>query len=143
MSNPLLAAVPEGYERSQTRLLVVGKETHGWWGHWDEGKDRDEVAVLRAKYSSFERGRNHHSPFFQAASALQRYLNPDSDPFAFIWLNLFICDQSKRLPKEPAAEQTRNISLLREEIAILRPDAVVFFYGANLRLHDQASAIFS
>lgn len=129
MSNPLLATVPKAYEESKVRLLVIGQETHGWWGAWDDVPQNDPIAQLRLNYSQFERGRHHNSPFFQAASKLQTYLNPDSDPFGFMWLNLYICDQNKRLPQEPIAEQVRQVSLLREEIRILKPDAVIFFAG--------------
>jgi hypothetical protein len=135
MSNPLLAAVPPDYECSKTRLLIIGKETHGW-GLWDDESHVDRVAWLRDCYRDFGRGRDvrgrkHNSPFFQAASELQRLVNPDSDLFAFTWLNLFICDQNKELPKEPIAEELRKVSFLRDEVSILKPHAVVFFTGPN------------
>src|ERR1700730_10010859 len=106
MSNPLLAAVPSEYENSKTRLLIIGKETHGWCGIWDDKSHVDRIAWLRDRYQAFGRGRNargkkHNSPFFQAATKLQKRLNPDSDPFGFMWLNLFICDQDQRLPNQP------------------------------------------
>ncbi len=129
MSNPLLAAVPKAYEDSKIRLLVVGQETNSWWGSWDDSCKEDRITWLRLKYAEFERGRRYNSPFFQAASKLQRILNPDSDPFGFLWLNLYMCDQNKRLPQEPMAEQVRQLSLLRQEIRILKPHALIFFAG--------------
>jgi hypothetical protein len=125
-SNPLLAVVPPEYEQSHVRLLVIGEETHGWW---DREVPGDRIEWLREQYRKFDRGRHFNSPFFQAATGLQRRLSPSSDPFGFMWLNLYICDQNKDLPKEPAAEALRSVSLLRQEIEILRPDAVVFFAG--------------
>jgi hypothetical protein len=130
LSNLLLAVVPSEYEESPIRLVVIGQETHGWWeGGWDKKRDGDRIDWLRRKYRDFDRGRHHHSPFFQAASEVQHRLNPFSDPFGFVWLNLYICDQNRGLAKEPAAESLRKMSVLREEIAILRPDAVIFFAG--------------
>ncbi|MBA3353744.1 MAG: hypothetical protein H0U23_15220 [Blastocatellia bacterium] len=130
MSNPLLGTVPGGYEAAPVRLLVIGRETHGWCEGWDAEFSGDRVAGLRLRYASFERGKRYRkTPFFQAATELQRLLNPASDPFDFMWLNLFICDEKKGLPKGPNAESLRRISLLREEIFILEPDAVVFFTG--------------
>lgn len=125
----------KAYEDSKVRLLVVGQETHGWWRGWDDEVEGDRITYLRQKYALFERGRHHNSPFFQAASKLQRHVNPDSDPFGFMWLNLYICDQNKRLPEEPIAEQLRQVSLLRDEMSILKPDALVFFAG---RAYDYA-----
>lgn len=128
ISDPLLAAVPPEYEKAKTRLLIVGKETYGWASWYDES-NVDRIVALRERYRSFDRGRKHNSPFFQAASELQLLLNPGADPFGFMWLNLFVCDQNKTTPREPAAEALRNVSFLRDEIKILRPDAVVFFTG--------------
>ena len=121
---------PWGYETLSIRLLVIGRETHGWWGEWDDEFSGDRLAWLRLNYCRFERGKHYRrTPFFQAASKLQQLLNPASDPFDFMWLNLFICDQNKGLPSKANAESLRKISLLREEISILRPDAVIFFTG--------------
>jgi hypothetical protein len=133
MSNPLLAAVPHEYETSKKRLLIIGQETHGW-GLWDDRLPADTgraVAFLRGAYCLFQRGRHHNSAFFRAAAGLQSALNPASDPFGFLWLNLFVCDQGLTTPREPAAESLRQASLLRREIEILRPHAVIFFTGPN------------
>jgi hypothetical protein len=133
MSNPLLAAVPHEYESSNKRLLVVGQETHGW-GFWDKGlppNPDQAVELLRGAYCLFQRGRHHNSAFFRAAARLQGAINPASDPFGFMWLNLFHCDQGLTTPQEPTAESLRQASLLRREIEILKPDAVIFFTGPN------------
>ena len=130
MSTPLLAAVPREYENSKIRLLIIGKETHSWL---DERslEAPDPVEELRKGYRQFARGKKWKSPFFQAARKLQKRLNPDSDDSGFMWLNLFICDQDKETPREPVAEELRQVSLLREEVGILKPDAVVFFTGSG------------
>lgn len=144
MSNPFLATVPAGYETAGIRLLVIGRETHGWWGEWDEEFSGDRVSWLRLNYCRFERGRHYRrTPFFQAASKLQQLLNPGSDPFDFMWLNLFICDQNKTRPEEPNnAESLRQISLLREEISIAKPDVVVFLPAGPPCPRSHTSAIF-
>ena len=128
MSNPLLAAVPSEYEKLKRRLLIIGKETHDW-GLWDERSKTDPIRALRNGYEGFGRGKKWNSPFFQAARRLQKKLNPDSDPSAFMWLNLLICDQNQKTPTPEIIEKLRAISFLREEISILQPHAVVFFTG--------------
>ena len=129
LSNALLGVVPPEYEQSPIRLLVIGQETHGWWGEWDGNLTKDRIDWLRGQYREFDRGRDFHSPFFQAATVLQQRLNPSADPFGFMWLNLYICDQNKRLAAKSVTEALRSVSLLRQEIGVLRPDAVVFFAG--------------
>ena len=130
MSTPLLAAVPTEYENSKFRLLIIGKETHSWLGDQSLSAP-DPVDELRKGYEHFARGRKWRSPFFQAARKLQKCLNPDSDESGFMWLNLFICDQNKHLPEPEVAEELRKVSFLREEVAILKPHAVVFFTGSG------------
>jgi hypothetical protein len=130
ISKPLLASVPTAYEQSKVRVLIVGQETNGW-GMWDDWPTSitDRVGWLRSEYRNFDRGRKYNSTFFQAASRLQERVNPDCDAFGFMWLNLFMCDQKNSTPTEPAAETLRSMSMLRDEVGILRPDAVVFFTG--------------
>jgi uracil-DNA glycosylase len=140
LSNPLLATVPYAYEHAKTRLLVVGQETHGWWGLWDEQNSPDPILTLRGYYCVFARGRNQNSPFFHASRFLQQELNPDADPHGFMWLNLFMCDQRNSTPTEPAAEALRKLSMLRTEIAILDPHAIVFFTGGSRSAYNYTLA---
>ena len=134
MSNPFLATVPANYNTAQTRLLVIGRETHGWCGEWNTHLSGDRVTQLLSHHRQFAQARRYRrTPFFDAATKLQRLLNPGSDPFDFMWLNLFICDQNKTQPTEHNAESLRQLSLLPEEIAIAKPDVVVFFTGPGSR----------
>lgn len=106
--------MPSEYENSKARLLIIGKETHSWLGLWDDSSSgSDLIDALRDGCRRFERGKKWRSRFFQAARKLQKLLNPESDASGFMWLNLFICDQNQRLPKEPIAEELRKVSFLR------------------------------
>ncbi len=130
MSNPFLVKVPAGYDSCDIKLVVVGQETHGWWGLWDGVPDRAKIGDLRSKYEKFERGRHHtRSPFFQGAYRLQELINPTCDRYTFAWLNLFPADQKQDLPSAEVADKLRDLNLLKEELAILEPNAVVFVTG--------------
>ncbi|MEO5721012.1 MAG: hypothetical protein ABIR71_06030 [Chthoniobacterales bacterium] len=132
MSGPLLVKVPASYEECEIKLAVVGQETHGW-APWDGGHDRAQIDALRQQYEDFERGKHRKkiSPFFEAAYILQDGLNPGGDRYGFAWLNLFCSDQEQRQPAVTLHDQLRDASLLADEIAILEPEAVVFFTGPN------------
>ena len=119
-------------------IAQIGKETHGWCGLGDDWNETipNRIDWLRYQYADFGRGRDargrkHNSPFFQAASTLQKLLNPDQDPFGFMWLNLFVCDQADHLPAADICERLRGVSFLRDEVRILKPHAVVFFTGSG------------
>lgn len=129
MSGPLLVKVPAGYDASDIKLAVIGQETYGW-APWNGGADRAQIKNLRVQYEQFERGKHRRrSPFFQGAYRLQEMLNPGRDRYAFAWLNLFCSDQNQHLPSIELHDQLRGASLLADELAILEPDAVVFFTG--------------
>ena len=55
-------------------------------------------------------------------------------PYGFVWSNLFICDQNRTTPEDDVADKLREINILKDELRILQPDAVVFFTG--WRLYD-------
>jgi hypothetical protein len=127
VSWPLLLEVPEGYSSVPVKLLVVGQETRGW----GSGVPRDVEEVV-ALYRAFELGRWYRAtPFWQAVHRLHRLLNPDAPPRAFLWSNLVKVSQHKTRPSPVVEEAVCRLGLLRAEIRITRPDAIVFFTGSS------------
>jgi len=126
VSKPLLMAVPEGYEQSTVRLMVVGQQTHGWGqgNCWD-------VDELMSEYGRFGMGERYGKPFLRTSQDLYRRLNPDGAHLAFLWSNLNKVDQKKKRPEKSVEERIAELQLLRKEIQILEPKAVVFFTGPN------------
>jgi hypothetical protein len=132
ISNPLFIHVPEAYETAKLRLVIVGRETHGWHSHLGDPAYPTDPDMLIAKYQKFDLGRDYvSSPFWWAAHNLQKKFAPEVPPFGFVWSNLFICDQNQTTPQDDVADLLREHSILRKELAILQPDVVVFFTGWN------------
>lgn len=143
ISNPLFIHVPPAYETAALKLVIIGRETHGWLAHLGDPQCQTDPAALIEKYRVFDLGRNYvSSPFWWAAHALQGKLAPQVPPFGFVWSNLFICDQNQTTPQDDIADLLRGVSILKQELAILKPDVVVFFCGVEpLRLY-RAQAFF-
>ncbi|KAB2916111.1 MAG: hypothetical protein F9K30_18810 [Dechloromonas sp.] len=138
-SAPLLCRETGAYRDAQVRLIVVGQQTRSWLqkGPWREdlfsskGNALNAIQTLMREYADFlvmdrEKGRG----FFRAARQIQRAIDPGSgDNIAFLWRNLFICDQNGREPAEEYHEKLRELSPLATELKILRPHVVVFMTG--------------
>lgn len=133
-SKPLLMEVPDAYHQAPVKLMVVGQQTLGW------GERRDSLDDLLDEYREFDLGRDcRRSHFWQAAHKLHAGLNPDGPKRAFLWSNLVKVDQRGHRP-EPAMEDAAcRLGLLEREIAITRPDVVIFFTGAY---HDRLQSTF-
>jgi len=128
ISNPLFIDVPDAYETAQLKLIVIGQQTNGWENYL--GSTTPEK--LMVCYRNFKLGEKYvKSPFWQASHELQRKLAPSVPAFGFVWSNLFICDQNKTTPENDIADKLREMSILKDELKILDPDAVVFFTGWN------------
>lgn len=105
--------------------MVVGQETNGW---------ADECAFaacdLMRYYREFDLAIHYglSGTFWRAAHMLYRGLNPQG-PERALWSNLVKVDQCKGRPAPDVEEAVSRLRLLPKEIAVTRPDAVVFFTG--------------
>lgn len=131
VSLPLFVSIPSGYERSALKLMVVGQQTHSWYGFIGDSLGSHPVRRIQTYYRRFNLAEGYNSPFWHAIHNLQASLEPRVAPRSFVWSNLYICDQKKVLPDSLLSEQLLKLRTLPHEIAILRPDAVVFFTGPN------------
>ena len=142
-SAPLLLHVKPDYAEADVRLMVVGQQTNTWWGAdgWDklrgEQDEQNRIGYLLERYSEFDLGARYPGPFWSAARSLARSLGSDNKRCALIWSNLNRVDraQSKKDPDARASKEIedalRHMPLLEGEIAILKPNVVVFFTGPN------------
>ena len=123
---PLLCD-PGVYLQQPVRLLVIGQETNGW-----ACNPHDLQGQLR-NYREFEVGRNwRSSPFWQLVRAVEKTLGLPACSCA--WTNLNRYDEDHRPPKGAVLEAVTSLDfLVREEIALLRPDVCLFFTN---RKHD-------
>lgn len=140
-SVPILCSETNAYVSSKVRLLVVGQQTRHWlresMGSWSEdhfsskARAHEAIRSMMLQYAAFlATDREKNRGFFRAARQIQHTINPASEAEdAFLWRNLFICDQDGREPAKNFHDRLRQLSPLDAELRILRPDVVVFMTG--------------
>jgi len=148
-SAPLLVYPHERWKTSKVRLLVIGQETHKWEYEPDVTggpgstircfKDfstaAEGVASMLHLYRWYGLGRRHpklNSPFWRGFRVLDKALNFETD--SALWTNLFkvnvsgsVMGNCNRIEIEKL--QRAQQGLLRHEIAVLKPNLIVFFTG--------------
>lgn len=139
ISYPLLIRVPPEYERTKTKVFVIGQETYGWGFHnaeyWGTAKWHNSIDELINRlmdvYSGFNLGKKYYStPFWYTAHNLFNKLNPSGPHYGFLWSNLIKVDQNKGCPEDHIEVTVRNsFPVLPLEIKTTSPDVVVFFTG--------------
>jgi hypothetical protein len=131
ISSPLFLSVRPEYEGAKRRLLLIGQETHSWYGLVDDLKGvADPVEIMQARYRDFELGRScRKSLFCTVAHQIQEKLEPFVPPLGFMWSNLFSCDEKKTTPSNEIGDRLRSFRVLPNEIMILRPEAIIFLSG--------------
>ena len=157
LSPPLLLYVPKTWLTSKERILLVGQETLGWGftsGHYYEWRYPPipdfsafkaapvSVTAMVHGYKMFEFARhqpeNYRSPFWRAYRQCRTMLGEAKDGIetSVLWTNLFRMSlDGGRVLNGSETEVTQLLDagkeLLRREILILRPTAVVFFTGPD------------
>jgi hypothetical protein len=156
-SAPLLIHVYEEWASSKHRALIVGQETMGWgldgkyhrsacpncpfelletFKEWVEA--REGVEALRHGYQVFEFAKNqppnHRSPFWRGFRELMLRIEGNQSARSMVWSNLFrVAWKDGSVLRAPQSElqaiRSAQRNLLRDEVAILQPGAVVFLTG--------------
>jgi len=152
LSPPLLLKIPEQYLNSNRRILIVGQETLGWdfrpvHNFVDFNTIPNSVEMMTQAYQNFEFSlrskRNYRSPFWQAYRKMRIALGENKRGFqtSVLWTNLFRMSLDGGSVVKKGSREDANLirdagrSLLLSEIAILEPDAIIFFTGPNYDPH--------
>lgn len=132
LSNPLLIDLPYDWKNIHPKLMIVGQQTCGW-GFFGSGNELDLIGGLMADYTNFCLGQFYRpTPFWQASYVVHMSINSASRPFGFAWTNLVKLDQKSRRPAPQIEELvSHNFPVAADELAIVRPDIIVFFTGPN------------
>lgn len=131
ISCPLFIHIFPEYIRSKRKLLIIGQQTLDW-GAWKISK-KSELRKHIGEYKNFHLGEGYYnSPFWVFSRKLYGKLNPDSEPYGFLWLNINKCDQHYgRLNPEFETIICKKYPIFQKEINIIKPDVVVFVTGPN------------
>ena len=133
ISSPLFLSVMPEYECARKRLLIVGQETHSWYGLVDDLRGvADPVEWMESRYREFDLGQSYRKSLFcETTRRIQEQLAPDVPISGFMWSNLFPCDEKGKTPSPEIADKLRRFRILPHEIEILRPHAIIFLTGPN------------
>jgi hypothetical protein len=140
LSWPHLMHVPPAYLRSRVRVVVVGQQPYEWC--WKKGKNRvewtdnggDTVSHLMREYEQWKLGLAYSkSPFWTATHQIAAAVlgADESVNESVLWTNVYKIDMRNAPPPKPICEYLINTQILRTELEIVKPDAVVFFTGPN------------
>jgi hypothetical protein len=156
LSPPLLIQISQSWIDSHQRVLIIGQETLGW--RFQEGEyyawpyqeihnlsdfkaNEDSVEALLHGYREFEfalhQPENYRSPFWQAyrQTRLSNGCQIDGFETSVLWSNLFRSSlDGGSVVRNGTLEEIETIrdsasELLRTEIGILQPTAIIFFTG--------------
>mgnify|MGYP002620383668 CR=1 FL=1 len=135
------------YAEADIKILYIGKENNGWMSR----KNQEEYGLnqnfteteiflnaLLKLYKKFNLGRKYRRAFYTFMDLLLEKFKINNRKPGILWSNLIRLDcvnkknlsESDKL-KEKVFELDENNQILREEIAILKPDIVVFVTGPN------------
>jgi hypothetical protein len=155
LTPPLLLSTNSIWEKTEAKLLIVGQETLGWafgpgeYYPWDSTpirnfvdflRNENSVSLMQGGYESFNfaqhQPENYRSPFWYTYRFI-RETAASSLEWSVLWTNLFrfSIDGNSVFYDHPWDEinrvSTLNKSILRNEIHVLRPRAVIFLTGPN------------
>ncbi len=144
LSAPLLMHVFKEYESMSRKVLFVGQETHGW----DQMSKKLNVETLQKQYTDFNLGKSANygdgkplrylrSPFWNFSRSLFYTLNISGNDVSrktngFLWTNISKFDAGTTTPNLELQQQNiAGFELLKQEIAVIKPDIVVFLTGTK------------
>src|SRR5580658_5057866 len=143
LSYPLLLDLEaDNYPEAGKKLLVVGQQTHGWYGQWrdlENNSSGDPVPFLMNLYKDFKLGTGwRHTPFWSASHDIYGALNPEGPEDGFIWSNLIKMDGRGRensggpRPRRELEDLVcRTFNRLPIEVEIAAPEVVIFLTGPD------------
>lgn len=130
------------YVDSDFKVLYIGQETNCWYNENERKSDgllvdlknnRNYIDSLIARYKKFNLGHQYKTPIFSFMDILVGRLRDKHPSTGFLWTNLLRHDGYNGKVSD---EVEKRISyhknyVLRKELEILKPNAIVFVSGPN------------
>ena len=131
-SSPLLMYCWEQeYEEGNKKILFVGQESNSWY---EDGSSLNENSLNQviSNYEDFDLGNGYNSPFWHFVHNLNNRFNNSSHSFLWTNINKFGLDKGKGRPNKRVTElENQYFNILKDELNIINPDAVIFLTGPN------------
>ncbi len=157
-AHPLFIKVGDEYEAAKYKVMIVGQETDGWIGNFSSNKERKCLDFILNDYYSYLYGnkelmcKEHYKKYSPSARLKKKNQRPfwnkanfkyfqdelkeklGGSDISFIWNNV------SKLGKTSRGKATDNLEeiedsilkgLHKDEIAILKPDIIIFTSGSN------------
>lgn len=126
LNGPFLMSPGSSYCDQKIRLLVIGKESFGWY------KEIDNPEIQMKNYENFILSSDSKgSPFWNIISKIKTLLG--NQRFSCLTTNINKFDVDKKSPKGKNLEIISGIdSMLIDEIRISKPNVCIFFTGPSL-----------
>lgn len=131
ISNPLLISFPRRFKGQNTKLLIIGQETNGWYDNASVYDGIDSITGLIDIYlDEFCLGTGDSSQFWNAVRKLENLLEIEN--YQIMWTNLNKVDVAKTSPPDTVRDEILKIfPVVPEEVRIINPDVVVSFTGPD------------
>lgn len=140
-SGMFLPSVSEHYLAAQKKVLIVGKQTRSWANatcgiKLGKAANSDNVAAAMELHRTFLLKPPTSSKFMQFYRAANILLSGDTKyrPSTAIWANLFCVSSNGKSPVGTNSFQSvceLSQKLLKAQIEILEPDAIIFTTGTG------------
>lgn len=148
LSSPQLldiSAPRANYIQSDYKIVFIGKETNGWFNRFERqnaglttinGQYRQYLEELKKIYKKHNIGENYRKPIFTFIDLLTERTNQIKNT-GIILTELLRHDYNQEGASYQLAVRLAydNNYILRKEIEILRPNAVVFLTGPNYDMY--------
>lgn len=127
LSKPLLINIPEEYYKQPTKLMIFGQQTRGW--------GRGSISDLLSCYKKFNFGENlSYTPFWNIIRKIEKICEIES--YNIVWNNLNKCAYNEnRPPRNLEQKILNNFPVIKKEINIVEPDAILFLSGPKFDQH--------
>lgn len=149
LSGIFLPEVFPEYLGAPVRVMLVGKETKGWFKGFSDVSDGGLDAYTQQAMAEWKRVAEippRKSKFGQFRRHLDKALSERAErPVRHHWANLFCLDHAKGSPvhlEEQHFKAIRSLSkeLLRIQLDVLRPDVLLFTTGIGTTSYDRHMA---
>ena len=133
LSIPCFLKAQVEYVESPLKIMFVGQETHGWLTPLNQKIDSLRVQEVMDEYP-LERDNlyaAYNSPYWTAIRQIVVRIGLANAPRSFLTSNVFPCDLDRHQAPIGLHSTFREWGVLKQEVAILRPDWIIFFCGPH------------
>lgn len=138
-ASPLLIKVSDDYINSDLKVMVIGQETDGWFGYFNETQPSIEK-LMDGYYDYFykisKNGKKRSKRAFwnnKNFEFFEKSIKVEGKSVQFIWNNISkIGGTGRGKPKRDIWELEKStFDVIRGEIEILKPDLIIFTTGSR------------